>query len=176
MVSTKLNEIRKQLFSRFEEKIKDRKPEDSFFYSHPSEDRIVLSHALFWVMTQSIRGKLAKQKFFLLLRQYQEEMLEAYLVESPDFSDMLHYCIFIYDLLPSLLAGLGDYRDSKDARRLAAISVVASGYGGDMPEDLSNELLDDMDFYYNKVKCRKIERMLPTLNKLVVEEQKSLRS
>ena len=47
MVSTKLNEIRKQLFSRFEEKLKDRKPEDSFFYSHPSEDRIVLSHALF---------------------------------------------------------------------------------------------------------------------------------
>ena len=64
MVPTKLNEIRKQLFSRFEEKLKDRKPEDSFFYSHPSEDRIVLSHALFRVMTQSIKGKLAKQKFF----------------------------------------------------------------------------------------------------------------
>ena len=42
-----------------------------------------------------------------------------------------------------------------------------------MPEDLSYELLDDIDFYYNKIKCRKIERILPLLNKLVVDEQKS---
>ena len=41
--------------------------------------------------------------------------------------------------------------------------VVAGGYGSDMPESLCNELFDDMDFYYNKVKCRKIERMLPSL-------------
>ena len=28
-----------------------------------------------------------------------------------------------------------------------------------------------MDFHYNKVKCRKIEQLLPLLNKLVEEEQ-----
>lgn len=38
-------------------------------------------------------------------------------------------------------------------------------------EFICNELLDDIDFYYNKVKCRKIERMLPALSKLVIEEQ-----
>ncbi len=42
-----------------------------------------------------------------------------------------------------------------------------------MKEEKANELLDDIDFYYNKVKCRKIEQMLPTLNKLVVAEQQS---
>lgn len=36
-----------------------------------------------------------------------------------------------------------------------------------MDEDLCNELLDDMDFHYNKVKCRKIEVMLPKLMKMV---------
>ena len=164
------------MFAEMEEKLfKDSKPEDSSFYYHSSEDRIVLSHALFWVMTQNIKGKMAKQKFLLLLRQYQEEMLEAYLIESPDFSDLLHYCNIIYDCLPNILLGLSEFRDDKDARRLAAISVVACGYGGDMPEDLSYELLDDIDFYYNKVKCRKIERILPLLNKLVVDEQKSFK-
>ena len=79
----------------------------------------------------------------------------------------------MYDCLPNILLGLSEFRGDKDARRLAAISVVACGYGGDMPEDLSYELLDDIDFYYNKVKCRKIELILPLLNKLVVEEQKS---
>ena len=165
--------MRKKMFRQFEEQLKDRKPEDSSFYCHSSEDRIVLSHALFWVMTQNIRGRMAKEKFLLLLRQYQEEMLEAYLIESPDFSVLLQYCNVIYDSLPDILVGLSEFRDDKDARRLAAISVDACGYGGDMPEDLSYELLDDIDFYYNKVKCRKIERMLPLLNKLVVEEQKS---
>ena len=36
------------------------------------------------------------------------------------------------------------------------------------------DLLDDIDFYYNKVKCRKIEKLLPVLNKLVIQEQKYL--
>ena len=102
-------------------------------------------------------------------------MLEAYLTLSPDFNDLLHYCNVLYDMLPNILMS-STFRNDKDARRLSAIMVVAGGYGGDMPESLCNELLDDMDFYYNKVKCRKIERMLPVLSKLVIEEQKDFES
>ena len=172
MATAQLKEIRRQMFAEIEEKLlKDSKPEDSFFCYHSSEDRIVLSHALFWVMTKNIKGKMAQQMFLLLLRQYQEEMLEAYLTESPDFNDLLHYCNITYDVLPTILCGAFDIRNDKDARRLSAITVVAGGYGGDMPESLCNELLDDIDFYYNKVKCRKIERMLPVLNRMVIEEQ-----
>ena len=50
------------------------------------------------------------------------------------------------------------------------IAIVAGGYGGDMPEEQCYDLLDDMDFYYNKVKCKKIERMLPELSKMVIAE------
>lgn len=162
--------MRKQMFAQMEEMLKDRKPEDSSFYYHSSEDRIVLSHALFWVMTQNIKGRMAKQKFLLLLRQYQEEMLEAYLTLSPNFNDLLHYCNVIFDMLPTILMS-STFSNDKDAHRLSAIMVVAGGYGGDMPESLCNELLDDIDFYYNKVKCRKIECMLPALSKMVIEEQ-----
>lgn len=50
-------------------------------------------------------------------------------------------------------------RNDKEARKLAAIAVVAGGYGGDVSEGLANELLDDMDFNrYGKVKCPKIGR------------------
>ena len=175
MTLTDRNEMRKQMFADMEEKLfKDRKPEDSSFYYHSSEDRIVLSHALFWVMTQNIKGKMAKQKFLLLLRQYQEEMLEAYLTESEDFKDLLHYCNIIYNLLPIMLRSMYDFSIHLDARKLAAITIVAGGYGGDMPEEQAYDLLDDIDFYYNKVKCRKIEKLLPVLSKLVIEEQKYL--
>lgn len=62
-------------------------------------------------------------------------------------------------------------RGDKGASKLAAISVVAAGYGGDMDEDLANDLLDDMDFdRYGKVKCRMIEEMLPQLMKMVESE------
>ena len=44
--------------------LKGKSPEDSIFYYHSSEDRIVLSHALFWVMTKSLNGKVAKEKNF----------------------------------------------------------------------------------------------------------------
>ena len=170
----KLNEIRKEMIGQLEQRLgMNQNPEDDMFYYHPSEDRIVLSHALFWVMTASIRGKIAKEKYFLLLRQYQEEMLEAWLTESPDFEDLLHYCNVIYNTLPMILRGVYNFSIDKDARRLGAICVVAGGYGGDMQDDKANELLDDIDFYYNKVKCRKLEQMLPTLNKLVVREQQS---
>ena len=171
---SKLSAFRKEMISQLEERLgKSQDPEDDMFYHHPSEDRIVLSHALFWVMTASIRGKIGKEKYLLLLRQYQEEMLEAWLTESPDFEDLLHYCNVIYNTLPMILRGAYNFSIDKDARKLGAICIVAGGYGGDMKDEKADELLDDIDFFYNKVKCRKIEQMLPTLNKLVVEEQKS---
>lgn len=91
------NSFRKEMLGKLEEQwAKNNRPEDDLFYYHPSEDKIVLSHSLFWVMTQNIKGKVGKEKYLLLLRQYQEEMLEAWLTESSDFKDLLHYCNVIY--------------------------------------------------------------------------------
>ena len=171
MATKELREIRKQMFAEMEQSLNvNRKPEDSFFYYHSSEDRIVLSHALFWVMTQNIKGHIAKEKYFKLLRQYQGEMLSAYLTESDEFPELLRYCNIMYETLPIIVRGVYNLRTDKDARKLAAITIVAGGYGGDMPEDQCYDLLDDMDFYYNRVKCKKIERMLPELNKMLTEE------
>lgn len=167
--------FRKEIFSKLEEQFqRGRTPDDDLFYCHSSEDKIVLSHALFWVMTRNLRGKVTKEKFFLLLRQLEEEMLEAYLTESEDFKELLHYCNILYNTLPMMLRSMYDFRIHLDARKLAAIMIVACGYGGDMPEALAYDLLDDIDFYYNKVKCRKIEMLLPLLTQMVIEEQKNI--
>ena len=57
------NSFRKEMLGKIEEHwAKSNSPEDDLFYYHPSEDKIVLSHALFWVMTQNIRGKVEKGK------------------------------------------------------------------------------------------------------------------
>ena len=78
MKSQKLKEKRKEFFDQMEQHLKESNtPEDDLFYHHTSDDRIVLSHTLFWVMTKAFRGRVSKEKFFLLLRQYQEEMLDA---------------------------------------------------------------------------------------------------
>ena len=80
----------------------------------------------------------------------------------------------MYEIMPTIL--MSSYlREEKDSRRLAAIAVVAAGFAGDMPEDLADILLDDIDYHYNKVKCRKIERMLPKLMKMVEGEERSMR-
>ena len=118
---------------------------------------------------QCLNGKIRKERFFLLLRQYEEEMLDAFLTEDDYFSELLHYCNILFETLPTILMCTG-LRADKDARKLAAIAVVAAGYGGDMDEELCNELLEDMDFHYNKVKCRKIEQMLPKLMMMVEGE------
>ena len=73
-----------------------------------------------------------------------------------------------------ILTATHDLRTEKDARKLAATTIVAAGYGGDMDEELANDLLDNMDFHYNKVKCRKIEGMLPKLMKMVEGEMKNM--
>ena len=59
--------------------------------------------------------------------------------------------------------------------QVAAISLVAAGYAGDMDEELANELLDDIDYHFNKVKCRKIEMMMPRLMKMVESEMEGMR-
>ena len=121
-------------------------------------------------MSKSLKGKVGKEKNILLIRQYQEEMLEAYLTEDDYFPELLHYCNVMYETLLTITAGVYDLHTNKEARKLAGITMVAAGYGGDMPEDLCYDLLDDIDFYFNKVKCRKIEQMLPLLNKMVENE------
>lgn len=173
---TELKEMRKQMFAEMEQRLRKMCPKekDCIFYHHSSEERIVLSHALFWVMSQQLRGRIRQEKYLLLLRQYQKEMLGAYLTEDDYFPELLHYCNILYDSLPFIVTGVHNISTDKDARKLAAITVVASGYGGDMEEDLADELLDDMDFYYNKVKCRKIEQMLPLLNSMVEGEIKNM--
>ena len=114
----KLRETCRQMMANLESSmLKGKSPEDSIFYYHSSEDCIVLSHALFLVISKSLKGKVAK-----------------------------------------------------DARKLTGITMIAAGYAGDMSEDLCNDLLDDIDFHFNNVKCRKIEQMLPQLNKMVEEE------
>ncbi len=173
-----LKEVRKQKFAQMEQQLKEIHPkeEDSLFYYHQSEDRIVLSHALYWTMTlpQFFKSKLRKEKFFLLLRQYQEEMLDAFLQDDDYFSDLLNYCNILYEMLPTILMS-SYYREEKDSRKLAAISVVAAGFGGDMPEELANILLDDIDYHFNKVKCRQIEIMMPKLMKMVEGEMSTMR-
>ena len=173
-----LREIRKKKFALMEQQLKEIHPneKDRLFYHHSSEDRIVLSHALFWTMTlpQNFKSKIRKEKFFLLLRQYQEEMLDAFLQDDDYFSELLHYCNIMYEMLPTIL-GASHLRTEKDARKLAAIALVAAGYAGDMPEDLANELLDDIDYHFNKVKCRKIEMMMPQLMKMVESEMVGMR-
>jgi len=132
MDKTILREVRKQKFAQMEQQLKEIHPkeEDSIFYYHSSEDRIVLSHALFWTMTlpQFFKSKLRKEKlpsvttfsprdslsklrsplglpkeFFLLLRQYQEEMLDAFLLDDDYFSELLHYCTLMYEIMPTIL-------------------------------------------------------------------------
>ena len=176
--NTELKEERKLWFDQMERKLHESwsSKEDSLFYYHSSEDRIVLSHAMFWTMTQPLffKSKMRKEKFFLLLRQYEEEMLDAFLQDDDYFSELLHYCNILYEMLPTIL-GASHLREEKDARKLAAISLVAAGYAGDMDEELCNELLDDIDYHFNKVKCRKIEQMMPRLMGMVEGEVESMR-
>lgn len=173
-----LMEVRKQMLAQMEQKLHESwsSEEDSLFYYHPSEDRIVLSHALFWVMTQPqfLKGKIRKEKFFLLLRQYQEEMLDAFLQDDDYFPELLRYCNIQYELLPIIL-GASHLKANKDARKLAAIALVAAGYAGDMDEELCNELLDDIDYFNDKVKCRKIEGMMPRLMVMCEKEMEGMR-
>ena len=200
-----LREVRKQMFAQMEQKLHESwsSEEDSLFYYHRSEDRIVMSHALFWVMTQpqsqSLKGKIGKEKlpavttfsprdslsklssplglpkeFFLLLRQYQEEMLDAFLQDDDYYPELLHYCNILYEMLPTILMA-SHLKTNKDARKLAAIALVAAGYAGDVDEELANALLDDMDYHFNKVKCRKIEGMMPRVMGMVESEMEGMR-
>lgn len=129
-----LKDRRNQMLAEMEQKLKELQPREknSLFYYHSSEDRIVLSHALFWTMTlpQFFKCKIRKEKCFLLLRQYEGEMLEAFLQEDDYFPELLHYCNILYEMQPAILTA-SHLRAEKDARKLAAIAMVAAGYGGE---------------------------------------------
>ena len=57
MDKNELREIRKKKFALMEQKLKEIHPkeESRLFYHHSSEDRVVLSHALFWMMPKLMK-------------------------------------------------------------------------------------------------------------------------
>ena len=89
-------------------------------------------------------------------------------------SQILHFCNIMYETLLTVTVGVYDLHTNKEVRKLAGITMIAAGYASDMSEDLFNDLLDDIDFHFNKVQCRKIEQILPQLNKMVEEEIKGI--
>ena len=168
---------RQAAFDRLEKQLNESVAlEDRLFYHHPNEDHIILSHALFWVMTKSLATQLNWSKTTLLLRMYQEKMLEAYLTESDDFDEWFRYSNLCFEMLPYVLPEEGKLPQyAKVRKQLVAIGIVAAGFGGDISEDRMFDLLDDIDFRFNKVYCRKIEEMLPVLNEMVREQLNSFR-
>lgn len=77
---TKLKEMCKQWFDQMERQLLETHSRRiGCFYYRSSEYRIVLSRALLGVMTPSLKGKITKEKFFILQRKkYEEEMFDAF--------------------------------------------------------------------------------------------------
>lgn len=85
--------MRKQMFDQMEADLqKTCKPEERMFALHPDEEHIIVSHALFLMMSKPLTIKLPSLKGFYLLRKFEEEMLAAYLTESDEFPELLKYC------------------------------------------------------------------------------------
>ena len=167
-------EIRKEMFDQMEADLQERcKPEDRMFALHPDEEHIIVSHALFLMMSKPLAGKLTSLKGFFLLRKFEEEMLTAYLTESDEYPELLRYCNLLYNMFPyELAAAARNAAIASKVRKLQVIGMVAAGYGGDMEDDTVNDILDDMDFdRNNKVCSHVIELMMPQLNKLVEQEK-----
>lgn len=167
-------EMRKEMFDRMETELqKSCKPEERMFSLHPDEEHIIVSHALFLMMSKPLATKLPSLKGLYLLRKFEEEMLTAFLTESNDFPELLRYCNLLYDVFPyELAAAARNAAIASKVRKLQGIGMVAAGYGGDMDDDTVDDILDDMDFdRNNKVCSHVIERMLPQLNQLVEQEK-----
>lgn len=166
-------EIRKEMFDQMEADLqKTCKPEDRMFALHPDEEHIIVSHALFLMMSKPLASKLSNLKGLYLLRKLEEEMLAAYLTESDEFPELLRYCNLLYEVFPyELAAAARNAAIASKVRKLQATAMVAAGYGGDMDGDAVDDILGDMDFdQYSKVCCPQIERMMPQLNKMVEQE------
>ena len=64
MVSEETKLLRRNMFPEWERELyANREPDFPDFYYHKSVERIVLSHALFWVMTKNFKNKVAKEKY-----------------------------------------------------------------------------------------------------------------
>ena len=146
-------EMRKEMFDQMEADLQENcKPEERMFALHPDEEHIIVSHALFLMMSKPLASKLTSLKGLFLL--------------------LLRYCNILYEVFPyELAAATCNAAIASKVRKLQVTAMVAAGYGGDMDDDTVDDILDDMDFdRNNKVCCPLIERMMPQLNKMVERE------
>ena len=64
--------MRKEMFDQMEADLqKTCKLEERMFALHPDEEHIIVSHALFLMMSKPLAGKLTSLKGFFLLRKFE---------------------------------------------------------------------------------------------------------
>lgn len=175
VITKELRDTRREVFAGLRQTLEMSVPkEDRLMYYHPSEEHIILTHALFLVLSRSLRGSIAKEKFVLLLREFQEEMLESYVKGDEYYQELLSYCNTIYEMMPVIIGGVPQVRNQSEGKRLLAISIVAGGYGGDIDDEECTFLVRDISLERGRVKCREIELLLPILERFIQDEMRML--
>jgi hypothetical protein len=147
-------------------------PDDSIFYYHPDLERILLGLSIFALSSRPLLRNLDKAEALGILNIYIPGLITAWIEEDEaTFEQLLPMVMTVVEgYTQAAIDAEKKYPASKKAVRMMAYLLAnASGAGGDMNNDLADELLDDLTtdgkkIYSDKIKAFGIHLLVLTKN------------
>lgn len=156
-----------------------KKPEDSIFYYHSSMEKVLVSCAVFTMLTQGLEKELDDLKAIHLFRQYTRELIEGWQAGNGDFDFLFRSIGLTAECLPLMFVeGMNSRPGKKPAlKKLMAAFSIGLGYCGEMSQSKAEGLLADItlvpspDAEHKYLASPKLDAYILTLQPLLRQEE-----
>ncbi len=151
-------------------------PDDSIFYYHPSLERIVLGLAMYEIASRPYLRKLGKAKSLTLYNMYINEMVTAWIYDSDEYKESFGYTFHsLMTLSQTFFIVSNALMQQQPAlkkvlRQLQYTFGFWPAIGGDIKDELAEELLDDITTDGKRIESEKIERIVKRVQPEVISK------
>ncbi len=160
-----------QIYQEWRNSLK--KPDDSIFYYHPSLERIVLGLTMYEIASRPYLYKLEKAKALQVYNIYINEMITAWIYDSDEYKDSFAFTFqSLMTLSEAFFITSNGFRQKHPALKKTVMALMNTfafwtAIGGDINDELAEELLDDIATDGEKIDSEKIAKIVKAMQPTV---------
>ncbi len=155
------------IYKEWRESLK--KPDDSLFYYHRSLERIVLGLTMYEIAARPYMYKLGKAKALQVYNIYINEMVTAWIYDSEEYKESFAFTFqSLMTLSEAFYITCNGFMLKHPALKKTVMALMNTfafwtGIGGDINDELAEELLDDIATDGERIDSEKIAQIVKVM-------------
>ncbi len=162
-----------QIYNDWRNSLKE--PNDSIFYYHRSLERIVLGLSMYEIASRPYLYKLGKAKALQVYNIYINEMVTAWIYDSEEYKESFAFTFkSLMTLSEAFFITCNGFMEKHPALRKTVMALMQTfafwtAVGGDINDELAEELLDDIATDDKRIDSEKIAKIVKAMQPTVAK-------